>query len=635
MFSRRMRHAGAAIALAFLVSLPASGQGLEWVKANYTKHEYNIPMRDGVRLFTAVYVPKDMSQKYPILLQRTPYNVGPYGVDRYKSDLGPSPAFAKEGYIFAYQDVRGAWMSEGEYVNMRPANGPNAAQNAIDESTDTYDTIDWLLAHVPNNNGRVGQSGISYPGFYTVTGMIGAHPALKAVSPQAPVSDWFARDDWHHNGGFLLNHAFGFFNGFGRPRSGPTSTRPDPYVPAQTAIQDGYEFLLRLGPLRNINEKIFHGEVDFWNELMKHDARDDFWKARDILPHIRDIKPAVMTVGGWFDAENLYGALHVYHSVEDSSPGTFNILVMGPWFHGGWSRSPGDTLGDVRFDAKTSDFFRDNIQLPFFNYYLKDKGKLDLPEASVFETGTNQWRRFDTWPPKEAVSKSLYLNSAGKLSFDPPAGDDASAFDEYVSDPSKPVPYIPGFSFGMARRYMDDDQRFASRRTDVLVYQTDPLEEDLTIAGPIQAKLFVSTTGTDSDWVVKLIDVYPDIFPDEKGSTNNSLGGYQQLVRGDLLRGKFRDSFERPEAFVPGRPTPVAFTMDDVLHTFRRGHRVMVQVQSSWFPLIDRNPQKFMHIPEATESDFQKATQRVYHSRSMPSLLSITILPRTMGTAQK
>jgi putative CocE/NonD family hydrolase len=628
-----MRQASAALLVALLLAGAVSAQGLEWVKANYTKYEYYIPMRDGVRLFTSVYIPKDRTQSYPILLNRTPYGVAPYGADRYRENIGPSPLFAKEGYIFVYQDVRGRWMSEGEFVHMRPHN-PHKRQKEIDESTDTYDTIAWLLDHIPNHNGHAGQWGISYPGFYTVAGMIDAHPALKAVSPQAPVADWFARDDWHHNGAFLLNHAFGFFNFFGGERARPSSTPRQPYISPQNAIQDGYEFLLRLGTLHNIDEKVFKGEISFWNDMMKHDRKDEFWTARNILPHVKNVQPAVMTVGGWYDAENLYGTLQVYRSVEANGPGAFNLLVMGPWIHGGWAGTDGDKLGDVRFDAKTAEFYRENIELAFFNYFLKDKGKLDLPKAYVFETGANQWRKLDAWPPKRTVSKSLYLHASGKLSLDPPTTDDTNAYDEYVSDPAKPVPYIPGFSWGMATRYMADDQRFASRRPDVLVYQTAPLEEDFTIAGPLQATLYVSTTGTDSDWVVKLNDVYPDQFPDEKGQLNNSLGGYQQLVRGDALRGKFRNSLERPEPFVPGQPTKMEFTLDDVFHTFRRGHRIMVQVQSSCYPLFDRNPQKFMNIGDATEEDFQKATERVYHSLGTPSSLHVLTVPREAPPAR-
>jgi hypothetical protein len=614
--------------LIFVIAAPAFPQGLECVKENYTKHEYTIPMRDGVRLFTSVYIPKDRSISYPILLSRTPYSVAPYGVDRYRENIGPSPLFAKEGYIIVYQDVRGRWMSEGEFEHVRPHHPVKSGPKDIDESTDTYDTIEWLVKNIPGHNGRVGMWGISYPGFYTAAGMIDAHPALKAVSPQAPVADWFASDDWHHNGALLLAHAFGWFSGAGWPFSKPTTVAPG--KPIDRGMEDGYEFFFRLGPLRNANEKYLHNEIPFWNEMMKREVRDDWWKARNIRAHLKRIKPAVMTVGGWFDAENLFGALEVYRSVETQSPGAFNILVMGPWVHGGWASGKGDQLGDVRFDAPTAEFYREHIELPFFNYFLKDKGKQELPEAYVFETGTNQWRRFDAWPPKSSVSKSLYLKSGGKLSFDPPSANGQTDFDEYLSDPGKPVPFIPGISPGMAQRYMVDDQRFAARRTDLLVYRTDVLEEDLTLAGPIVPSLQVSTTGTDSDWIVKLIDVYPDRFPDEKGGVDNTLGGYQQLVRGEVMRGKFRKSLETPEPFIPSQPTRVEFTVSDTFHTFRRGHRIMIQIQSTWFPLININPQKFLNINEAAEADFQPATERVYRSPKLTSSIKVFVLPRSL-----
>jgi hypothetical protein len=608
-----------------LAAAPLGAQGLEWVKANYTKKEVYIPMRDGVRLYTAIYTPKDASQHYPILLNRTPYSIGPYGSDRYRDNIGPSELFAKEGYIIVYQDVRGRWMSEGKFEHVRP-HKPAKGPKDIDESTDTWDTIEWLVKNVPGNNGRVGMWGISYPGFYAAAGMIDAHPALKASSPQAPVADWFAADDWHHYGAFLLAHAFGWFSGAGWEFTQPTTVFPG--TPIDRGTNDAYEFYLRLGPLRNANDKYFQGRISFWNEMMKRDARDAWWKARNIRPHLKQVAPAVMTVGGWFDAENLFGALEVYRAAEAQNPGVFNILVMGPWVHGGWAFGKGDQLGDARFDAATAEFYREHVELPFFNFFLKDKGKNELPEALMFETGANQWRRFEQWPPMSATARALYLHANGKLSFTAPASDAASEFDEYVSDPKKPVPITPGIARGMDQRYMVDDQRYAARRPDVLVYVSDVLEEDITVAGPITPSLYVSTTGTDQDFIVKLIDVYPDRYPDEKGSLNNTLGGYQQLVRGDILRGKFRNSLEKPEPFEPGKPTKVEWTQCDTFHTFRRGHRIMVQVQSTWFPFADINPGKFMNIYEATEADFQRTTQRVYRSRSMPSQVKVGVLPR-------
>ena len=616
----------AVLAAAMLMgAAPALAQGLEWVKANYTKQEVYIPMRDGVRLYTAVYTPKDGLQRYPILLNRTPYSIRPYGADQYRENIGPSPLFASEGYIIVYQDVRGRWMSEGTFEHVRPHNPTKRAATDIDESTDTYDTIEWLIKNLPSHNGRVGMWGISYPGFYVAAGMIDAHPALKAASPQAPVADWFSADDWHHYGAFLLAHAFGWFSGAGCVFTQPTTVSP--CAPFDRGTDDGYEFYLRLGPLRNANEKHFKHSMPFWDEMMKRDTKDAWWHARNIRAHLKNIQPAVMTVGGWFDAENLFGALEVYRATERQSPGATNILVMGPWVHGGWSSGDGASLGDARFDSKTAEFYREQIELRFFNALLKDKSAMDLPEAYMFETGTNQWRKFDVWPPKGVQTSSLYLHERGKLSFEAP-GETGEAFDEYTSDPKKPVPLTPGIAPGMAQRYLVDDQRHAARRPDVLVYVSDVLADDVTVAGPVWPSLHVSTTGTDQDFIVKLIDVYPDRFPDEKGSLDNTLGGYQQLVRGEILRGKFRNSLEKPEPFVPGKPARVEWQVPDTFHTFRRGHRLMVQIHSTWFPFADINPGKFMNIFEATEADFQKTTQRVYRSRSLPSQVRIGLLPR-------
>ena len=608
-------------------SLVLLGQGLDYVRANYTKYEYQIPMRDGVKLFTSVYVPKDRSQPYPIVLTRTPYSVSPYGADAYKTSLGPSDLFMKDGFIFVYQDVRGRMMSEGEFVDMRPHLAAKTGPKDIDESTDTYDTIEWLLKHVANHNGRVGMYGISYPGFYTSAGMIDAHPALKAASPQAPISDWFVGDDFHHNGALYLPHAFGFFSGFGRPRPVPTTNSGSRF---DYGTQDGYQFYAKLGPMSNVNTLYFKNDIRFWNDLMAHETYDAFWQARNLRPHLKNIKPAVMTVGGWFDAEDLFGALETYKNVERQSPGATNMLVMGPWVHGGWSRSDGDALGDVRFGSKTGPFYREQIEFPFFSSYLKGKGEPKLPEAYVFETGRNQWRRMDAWPPTQATSKALYFAQGGRLTWTPPT--EASAFDEYVSDPARPVPYINHVAIGMTREHMVDDQRFASRRPDVLTYVTDVLEADVTVAGPVSPSLQVSTSGTDSDWVVKLIDVYPDTYPDPApdataglGGTSR-MGGYQQLLRGEAMRGKFRRSFEKPEPFVPGQVTRVEYVMPDVYHTFRQGHRIMVQVQSSWFPLVNLNPQTFCNINTATAADFVKATQRVYRGKDAASRITFGVL---------
>ncbi|MBI2823733.1 MAG: CocE/NonD family hydrolase [Planctomycetia bacterium] len=620
-----------AVILVLLVVLAAAAQracaqGHDYVVSHYTKYEYQIPVRDGKKLFTAVYVPKDISQTYPIMLNRTPYSVRPYGVDQYKSDLGPSRLFGEKGYIFAYQDVRGRWMSEGEFVNVRPyipvKNGPQD----IDESSDTYDTIDWLVKHVPNNNGKVGMSGISYPGFYTACGMIDAHPALVAASPQAPVVDWFIGDDWHHNGALFLPHVFNFMSAFGRPRPLPTKKFAFTF---DHGTPDGYQFFLHLGPLAEANHRHFKDEVAFWDEVMSHGTYDDFWKARNLRPHLKNIRPAVMTVGGWFDAENLFGTLETYKNVEARSPGATNVLVMGPWVHGGWARGDGQTLGHVKFNDKTAPFYQEKIELAFFEFHLKGKGEAVHPEAWVFETGTNVWQKHDAWPPKAAQKRAMYFGAGGRLTQEAPAASEpADAHDEYQSDPAKPVPFIGKTTVAMAPEYMVEDQRFASRRPDVLVYQTDALAEDVRIAGPIEVELHVSTTGTDADFVVKLVDVYPDDYPDpDPNPSGVRMGGYQQLVRGDVMRGKFRASFESPQPFTPAEPAVVKFAMPDTCHAFRSGHRIMVQVQSTWFPLVDRNPQKFVDIYHATEADFQKATHRVYHSAGRPSRVTLPVVP--------
>lgn len=617
-----------AVVALIVPSRTASAQGLEYIKAHYTKYEYRIPMRDGVRLFTAVYVPKETSEPHPILLTRTPYSVRPYGADQYPGDLGPSPLFGSAGYIVAYQDVRGRWMSEGRFVNVRPQRPTRDDPQAIDESTDAFDTIEWLIKHVPNHNGKVGMWGISYPGFYTAAALIDAHPALKAASPQAPVTDWFVGDDFRHNGALFLPHAFNFLATFGRPRPEPTRNFKFEF---DHGTPDGYTYFLNMGPLVDAGKKYFKNDVEFWDELIAHDTYDESWKARDIRPHLKDIRPAVMTVGGWFDAEDLFGALETYRNIEQNHPKASNTLVMGPWLHGGWSRGEGDALGHVPFNAKTSAFYREHIEFPFFEFHLKGKGKdeSERPEAWVFETGRNQWRRHDAWPPKSARPRSLYLRDEGRLAFEPPAANaKGDVFDEYVSDPSRPVPFLGDVAINMKPEYMVDDQRFASRRPDVLVYQTDALENDVTLAGPIKADLFVSTSGTDSDWVVKLIDVYPNDYPDPTPNpTGVRMGGFQQLVRGEPMRGKFRDSLETPKPFTPESPTPVQFTLPDVYHTFRPGHRIMVQIQSTWFPLVDRNPQQFMEIARAKPSDFHKATQRVYRSEERASRLKVQVLP--------
>ena len=632
-----------------------------WIKASYTKFEYRIPMRDGVNLFTSVYVPKDANQQrtYPILFDRTPYTVAPYGVDQYRPALGPSDLFARSKYIFVYQDVRGKFLSEGTFENMRPYIADKKTSSDVDESSDTYDSIDWLIKNIPNNNGRVGVWGISYPGFYSSMAAIDAHPALKAVSPQAPIADWFIGDDFHHNGALFLPHMFNFMYIFGQPRPQPTTQWADHLT---RDSPDGYSFFLNLEPLSNVDARYYHNKVPWWDELTQHPNYDSYWKARSTPQFLRNIKPAMLTVGGWFDAENLWGALHTYQSARAQSPNGDVKLVMGPWYHGGWARSDGDHLGNVWFSGKQSLFYREKIEFPFFEHYLKGAPDPQLPAAYVFETGTNQWRRYDAWPPPQATAAVLHLEANGQLSFterpqpaahdsarypterpQPAARDSAryptaerpqlatatqSDFDEYISDPAKPVPYIAETDPNMSRDYMTADQRQAGRRTDVLVYQTPPLDADVTFAGPLKPELFVSTSGTDSDFVVKLIDVYPGNFPDNDANPKDvRLGEYEQLVRGELFRARFRNGYDHPEAFEPNRVTRVAYEMPDVNHTFRRGHRIMIQVQSTWFPLVDLNPQKFVpNIYNAQPSDFQKATERVYHSKAYDSRINVLVL---------
>lgn len=582
------------------------------VKASYTKMEVQITMRDGVKLFTAIYMPKDQSQKYPILMQRTPYSIAPYGADAFKTSLGPSPLFQKEGYLFVYQDVRGRYMSEGDFKMMTPYKAKKSAPTDVDESTDTWDTIDWLIKNVPNNNGRVGVWGISFPGHYAAQAMIDAHPALRAVSPQAPMADNYLGDDLHHKGAFCVQDAFIFASFFGKPRTGPTMQPPTFF---DFGTPDGYKFFLLMGSLANANSKYFHNQISIWDEWMQHGNYDDYWQAQNVPKNLTHVKPsvAVMTVGGWFDAEDLQGPLKIYAAVEKNNPQTYNTLVMGPWSHGGWSRGDGESLGNVDFGSKTSEFYRENIELPFFNYFLKDKGENKLSDAYVFNTGANKWWRLAEWPPKNVVAKSFYLDAGGRLPGAAPAA--KGCFAEYVSDPAKPVPLINYTAIGTPREYMTDDQRHAATRPDVVVFQTEPLGEEMTVAGPVHVSLDVSTTGTDSDFVVKVIDVYPDSAPDNVSNPAGvRMGGYQMLVRGEPFRAKYRHSFVKPEAMVPGKMTRIEFDMPDSFHTWLKGHRLMVQVQSSWFPFVDRNPQKFEDIYSAKDSDFQKATQHVYCS---------------------
>jgi putative CocE/NonD family hydrolase len=616
------RFFAALASLTLLMTVPAPGSDYD-IRSHYTKFEFRIPMRDGVRLFTAVYVPKDNVNAYPILMERTPYSVGPYGADTYPETLYPGDAFVRDGFIFVYQDVRGRFMSEGTWREMTPQKDMKRSPKDVDESTDTYDTVEWLIKHVPKNNGKVGLLGISYPGFYAAAGAIDAHPALVAVSPQAPVSDLYMGDDAFHNGAFFLAANFGFYVGFPK-QANPTQGKHEPAFDFGT--EDGYEFYLKMGSVSNADEKYFRYTNPYWTDMISHPNYDDFWKERNLLPHLKGVKPATLVVGGWFDAEDLSGTLKTYRALEQDSGEHINTIVMGPWYHGGWSSSDGEKLGDIDFHSKTAEFFRNEIQLPFFKHYLKGSTDPRLPEAYMFETGRNEWRAYAQWPPQEAQAEKLYLRAGARLTFNAPEPNER--FDEYVSDPNKPVPYFDKVVQNVPRPYMDADQRFAARRQDVLTYTTEPLEDDLTVAGRISPTLHVSTTGTDSDFDVKLIDVYPDDYPNPKPNPHEvELGGYQQLVRGEPFRGRFRKGFETPIAFTPGKVEKISFVMPDVDHCFRRGHRIMVQIQSSWFPLVDRNPQTFVNIAQAKQSDFVKATERVYHSSDAPSYLEMNIMP--------
>jgi len=604
----------------------AQGTVTDYVREHYVRTDHMVPMRDGVRLFTSVWSPKDTSRELPILLSRTPYDA-----DNYVNPLGPSEAFVRDGYHIVYQDVRGRYLSEGDFVNMRPQN-PNKSGNEIDESSDTWDTIVWLVQNTPNNNGNVGLWGISYLGLYTVLGMIDAHPALKAASPQAPVTDWFVGDDFHHNGAFFLNDGFDFMSAFGVPRPRPTDLHEEGY---DKGTPDSYDFFLRMGPLANADKEHFKGAIPFWNEMMRHGTYDEFWKVRSPLQHLTDIRPATLTVAGWFDAEDLWGTLEVYQTLEKNNPGLENMLVMGPWEHAGWWFGEVEEFGDLRFNQRTTTFYVENMLLPFFNHHLKDGPAHELPEAWVFDPGVDEWKQFPSWPPPGVDVVPLRFGEAGTLVAEGVTGippkwvSPRSDVDEFVSDPSNPVPYIGITAEGRDATYMVADQRFASKRPDVLTYETAPLTEAVTVAGPITARLFVSTTGTDSDWVVKLVDVYPDDTPDNEPNPGAvRMGGYQQLVRGEVMRGKFRNSLEVPEPFVPDQVTEVTFTLPDAFHTFLPGHRIMVQVQSSWFPLVDRNPQTFTDIYSATEDDFKTATHRLFRSRSQSSRVELTVLRR-------
>ncbi len=586
------------------------------VKDHYNKQEVDIVMRDGIKLHTTIYSPKDTSKKYPILMQRTPYSSRPYGKDQFRSKIGPNEFLMKEGNIIVYQDVRGRWMSEGVYDNMR-AYIPNKKGKQFDEASDTYDTIDWLVKNVDNTNKKVGVWGISYPGFYATYSLLDSHPALKAVSPQACIGDFYF-DDFHHNGAYLLSYwrataVFGY-----------EKTEPTPeswYTFPDLKSEDQYQFFKDIGPLSNLDTYYKEDNV-FWTQLKEHPDYDEFWQKRGIIQHLKDIKPAVMVVGGLFDAEDLYGPFETYEKIENRSD-NYNIMVFGPWSHGDWARTKKrQAIGNVYFGDDLSLNYQKNIETKFFNHFLKGEGNHNsgLPEIQIFDTGKKEWNSYESWPPKNIEKKTFYLSENDRLS-----KETKDSFSEFISDPKKPVPYTEDIKMVFTpRKYMTDDQRFAARRPDVLVFETPALSEDLTMSGEVLAKLKVATTGTDADWVVKLIDVYAnDVKDTEETQKYLKMSNYHMLVRSEVMRGKYRNDFSKPEPFVPNTKTEVNIKLQDVHHTFKKGHKIQIQVQSTWFPLIDLNPQTYVpNIFKAVASDFTKQTHKVYHDSS----IEVTVL---------
>jgi putative CocE/NonD family hydrolase len=585
-------------------------------KVRYTKYEFRIPMRDGIQLFTQVYIPRDRTRSYPLLVQRTPFGVSPYGEKEYRPRLGPAPEFDRAGYIFVFQDVRGRFQSQGEFVDMRP-HLDHPAPGQTDESTDMADTVDWLLKHVPAHNGRVGIWGMSYPGFYAAASIIDSHPAIKAASVQAPMTNLFLGDDAYHNGAFMLAQQFQIYANYFKPRAAGLelpSARIGHFFDYGTT--DGYNFFLTHGPALHPFAALAANPL--LDQNIRHNTLDDYWNQRDLSQQLHNIHCPVLTVGGWFDAEDLAGTLRTYNALAGTNPSPPRPLVMGPWGHGDWLRSPGRGLGPLDFGSDTGTFFRGQVLFPFFEYYLKDAPATELPGALVFETGTNQWRRYPSWPPAGTQPTSLYLRANGRLAFEPPSAGE-NPFDAYVSDPASPVPYVEQPPTELDSSYMYADQSFAARRADVLTYRTEPLDRDLTVAGPLLVRLHVSSSGTDSDFVVKLIDEAPP---------QGDKPGSQQLVRGETMPVRFRDSFTTPEPLEPNVETPLSYTMPDVNHTFLRGRRIVVQVQSSWFPLTGLNPQTFTPGTAASASDFIKATQHVFHTPAAASSLVLEVLPR-------
>ena len=605
-----------------------------WLRNNYTKKEVYIPMRDGVKLFTSIYIPNGTSEAHPFLMTRTPYSSYPYGQDINKNfNNSYQKEYLKEGYILVTQDVRGRWMSEGDFKDIRPFN-PNKKGKETDEASDTYDTIDWLLKNIPNNNGNVGVFGISYPGFYSTMAAASNHPALKAVSPQAPVTNWFIGDDFHHNGAFFQMDAFDFYSGlggaFGVPHPKPVS------VPAHSVgykVHDNYKFYLEAGSLKNLT-KLTGDTIAFWKDLMSHPNYDSFWKARDARVATKNLQPAMLWVGGLFDAEDCWGAWNAYKAAEQNNPGkAFNKIVDGPWYHGQWASNDGTHHGNIQFGSNTSTYYQQNFEIPFFNYFLKGKGDIaKIAEANVFVTGANEWKSFAQWPPANKVDQTYYFQSNSKLSAKKPVGETGAT--SYISDPAKPVPYEEHVHFNRTRTYMSDDQRFTERRPDVLVFQTDTLTDDVTVTGSVIADIRASISTTDADFVVKVIDVFPDyfnyndvdIYSEKDPKRVYPMGGYEMLVRGEIFRGRYRNSFEKPSAFTPGKVESIKFELPPIAHDFKKGHRIMVQVQSSWFPLADRNPQQFVDIYKCDVKDFVKSKIKIYHNAQNASKIILPVL---------
>lgn len=663
----------------FLLGLSVLGSAqVEYVRDNYTKREVEITMRDGVKLFTSIYTPKDASKKAPFLMMRTPYSCRPYGANEIRPNLGPEAGFTKEGYIFVYQDVRGQYMSGGDFQWMTPYI-PNKKSGQVDESTDTIDTIDWLLKNVANNNGRVGVYGTSFPGHYAAQCLIDPHPALKAASPQAPMVDNWLGDDMHHNGAFYLPHAMNFISGFGKVRSGTTQDYGRGVF--QHGTPDGYRFFLEMGPIKNALTKYNMNQIPLWKEWVSNGDYNEYWRKQNVSQHLKKAdKVAILTVGGFFDAEDLYGPLDMYKAIERNTPVNNSKLIMGPWYHGSWNGGPGDNLHDIKWSTKTGEDFRTKYQMPFFRHHLwQDAPAPQMSDVTMFDAGADTWRTFDQWPPKIVFQVPMEFQVGGKMGLpvipvanriptkatyhyglqprvelptvlptfaqltrNMPAPlaltlnsatityrKVQSTFVEWVSDPAKPVPGSAAISTGMPRQYMLEDQRFVWSRPDVISFETTPLASDNILTGPLKATLYVSTTGTDADFVVKLIDVFPNDAPNNSPRGDNiPMGGYQMMVRGEPMRAKYRNSWSKPTALTPNKIEKVEFVLPDICHTFKKGHKIMVQVQSSWFPIIDRNPQTFCDIFNANEDVFKRATHRLYLGGAQASRLEVSVLPQ-------